>query len=119
MSMNGFVCGPLTIQIGESEFEGNVYVAPISDDMLLGLDFMRKHKMLVNIPEERVSMGTLKIPMLKQPMPEEVASVTVCRTTVIPPSTFKNVECVLDKDLSAFVVEPCGEGKVFSDIVQS
>ncbi|KAH3854516.1 hypothetical protein DPMN_097059 [Dreissena polymorpha] len=112
MSMSGFVCGPLTIKIGESEFEENVYVAPIQDDMLLGLDFMRKYKMLVNIPEEHVSMGTLSIPMLKQPMHEEIASVTVCRTTVIPPSTFKNVECGINKDLTAFVVEQCGGGNV-------
>ena len=45
-------------------------------------------------------------------MHEVIASVTVCRTTVIPPSTFKNVECELNKDLTAFVVEQCGGGNV-------
>ncbi|KAH3794884.1 hypothetical protein DPMN_148422 [Dreissena polymorpha] len=61
---------------------------------------------------EHVSKGTMNIQMLKQPMEEEIASVTVCRTTVITPSTFTNVECVLNKDFTAFVVEQFGVGNV-------
>ncbi|KAH3808225.1 hypothetical protein DPMN_136578 [Dreissena polymorpha] len=53
MSMSGFVCGSLAIKLGESEFEENVNVAPIQDDMLLGLDFMRKHNPAKYLPNEK------------------------------------------------------------------
>ncbi|KAH3848778.1 hypothetical protein DPMN_091158 [Dreissena polymorpha] len=56
--------------------------------------------------------GTINILMLKQHMEEAIASVTVCRTTVIQPSTFTNVELVFYKDLTAFDVEQCGDGNV-------
>ena len=43
LQMNGFVAGPFDIQVGSQEFNINMYVAPIGDEMLLGLDFLKDH----------------------------------------------------------------------------
>ena len=43
LEMHGRVIGPIQLELGNMVFEEDVYVAPIRDDMLLGLDFMRKH----------------------------------------------------------------------------
>lgn len=58
LSLTGCVYGPFSIILGGLKCLENVYVAPIQDDMLLGLDFMHKHKVLVNIPEENIILGT-------------------------------------------------------------
>ena len=43
LRMDGFVVGTVTLKLGEITFPEAVYVAPIQDDMLLGLDFMLRH----------------------------------------------------------------------------
>ncbi len=50
LQMKGFVVGPLTLTLGGQEFQENVYVAPIEDDMLLGLDFLRRHGLRLTFP---------------------------------------------------------------------
>ncbi|KAH3801425.1 hypothetical protein DPMN_155075 [Dreissena polymorpha] len=42
LQMNGSIVGPVTIQLGDMVFKERVYVAPIEDYMLLGLDFLKK-----------------------------------------------------------------------------
>lgn len=43
MKMEGFVVGPVSLKFGNSTFPEAVYVAPIQDDVLLGLDFLLRH----------------------------------------------------------------------------
>ena len=43
LRMDGFAVGPVALKLGEIIFPEAVYVAPIQDDMLLGLDFMLRH----------------------------------------------------------------------------
>ena len=112
LSMTGCVCGPFSLILGGLNFFENVYVAPIQDDMLLGLDFMRKHKVLVNIPEEHISMGDIVIPMVKLDGSIKVAEVKVCKTTVVPPNTIVNVQCVLGESLPSFVMEQSENSRV-------
>lgn len=105
LSMTAFLCGPFHVKLGGQDFFENIYVAPLQDPMLLGLDFMRKHKVLVNIPEEHIRIQDTVIPMV---MSDEgkVAEVTVCKTTVIPPNVLMNIECMTDDSLSSYIVEP-------------
>ena len=56
--------------------------------MLLGLDFMRKHEVLVNIPEIRV--GDIIISMVKYDGNSKTAEVEVCINSV---TTLNNCEC--------------------------
>ena len=42
MKMEGKLVGPIDIKIGSNTYQDNIYVAPIEDDMLLGLQFLKK-----------------------------------------------------------------------------
>lgn len=39
LQMNGFIAGLFRVELGEQTFSINIYVVPIGDEMLLGLDF--------------------------------------------------------------------------------
>ena len=49
LSMNCFVAGPVELQIGQSTYVGPVYVAPIEQDMLFGIDIMRKGSAVIDM----------------------------------------------------------------------
>ena len=51
MKMEGFVVGPVALKLGNSNFPEAVYVAPIQDDMLLGLDFLLRHGVDIKLNE--------------------------------------------------------------------
>jgi hypothetical protein len=38
--LKGFIAGPFSIQVGENIQEVDLYVAPLKDPMLLGIDFL-------------------------------------------------------------------------------
>ena len=44
MSMKGYLLEPMTIDIKGLQFNESLYVAPIEDPMLIGLDFMSKYQ---------------------------------------------------------------------------
>ena len=76
LRMDGFVVGPVALKLGEITFPEAVYVAPIQDDMLLGLDFMLRHGVDIKlndrcldfrgkgqkVPIEVERMGTIVFP---------------------------------------------------------
>ena len=49
LSMNGFVAGPVLLEIGRSTYVGPVYVAPIEQDMLFVIDIMRKGSAVIDM----------------------------------------------------------------------
>jgi hypothetical protein len=40
MQMNGYIAGPFQVVLGTHQFSVEIYVAPIEEEMLLGLDFL-------------------------------------------------------------------------------
>jgi hypothetical protein len=40
MQMNGYIAGPFQVVLGTHLFAVEIYVVPIEEDMLLGLDFL-------------------------------------------------------------------------------
>jgi hypothetical protein len=40
MQMNGYIAGPFQVVLGTHLFTVEIYVAPIEEEMLLGLDFL-------------------------------------------------------------------------------
>jgi hypothetical protein len=42
MLMNGYIVGPFQVVLGTHQFSVEIYVAPIEEDMLLGLDLSNK-----------------------------------------------------------------------------
>jgi hypothetical protein len=57
MTMKGFVAGPFNMTIGKNFYKDNFYVGPIHDNMLLGLDLMRKAEGLINLPRKYLRLG--------------------------------------------------------------
>ena len=49
MKMKTFVVGPVQLKLGSKFYETEVYVAPIQDEMLLGLNFMVTYGVSVNL----------------------------------------------------------------------
>ena len=49
MVMKTLVVGPVYLEIGSKSYATEVYVAPIKDDMLLGLNFMVEYGVVVNL----------------------------------------------------------------------
>ena len=50
LSMTGFRVGPVGISLEATKYVQNLYVAPIENPMLLGLDFMRTHGIKIDVP---------------------------------------------------------------------
>jgi len=108
MRMKGFVVGPVQLCIGNKTFNENVYVAPIEDQMLLGIDLMKKWKVGINIKDAKFAFEDEDIQMEFGNKSEEfrVSRVRVQKKVVIPPNTVKLVKCVLDQKLQDYMLEP-------------
>jgi predicted aspartyl protease len=57
MMVKTFVVGPVDLEIGSKSYATEVYVAPIKDDMLLGLNFMVTYGVLVDRKEHTFNIG--------------------------------------------------------------
>lgn len=58
LKMSGYKVGPVSIVIGSQIFpENEVYVAPVGDDMLLGLDFLHQHGAIINMSNGKLEIG--------------------------------------------------------------
>ena len=65
MSMKGFVVGPVNVQLGGLTFEEDLYVAPIQDEMLLGIDISQERKINIETSKSCLDIMGEKIPMQK------------------------------------------------------
>ena len=116
LRMDGFVVGPVALKLGEITFPEAVYVAPIQDDMLLGLDFMLRHGVDIklndrcldfrgkgqNVPIEVERMGTSK--------ESQVKKVTLLEKTVkMPPNSVLKRQCKISDLLTNYIIEPEGD----------
>ncbi|VDI20676.1 2'-phosphotransferase [Mytilus galloprovincialis] len=109
MQMNGFIVGPTEIQLGARVMEANIYVAPISDDMLLGFDLLREEGVALDMLEGHLKIGDEVIPMTSGAVgqvPRE-ANVLLDKTVTVPPNSVMRVSCNLSNELSGYVVEAC------------
>ena len=62
MKMVGRIIGPVSIKLGNLMFPTLVHVAPINNDMLLGLDFLLRIGASINLKEQHpVDTGATKI----------------------------------------------------------
>lgn len=48
MKMETFIIGPVDIRIGSCNYPSEIYVAPIDDEMLLGLDFLHRNNVVID-----------------------------------------------------------------------
>ena len=112
LPMKGVVVGPVTIQLGQLCVNEDVHVAPIEDDMLLGLDFLRRHKVDIHIKDLELIMEGQATPLEFEIIPGEskVARVTLQYRVVTPPNTVKRITGVLDQRIPPGSGLPLGRG---------
>jgi len=57
MQMNGFIAGPFQVVLGTHRFSMDIYVAPIEEDMLLGLDFLETNGVSLHHKERKLHIA--------------------------------------------------------------
>ena len=65
MKIGGHIVGPVLLKMGNSTFPEVVHVAPIQEDMPLGLDFLLKHWVDITLKELHLHIGAAgeKVPL--------------------------------------------------------
>ena len=108
LSMKDFVAGPVKLKIGRSTYDGPVYVAPIEQDMLFGVNITRKGSAVTNMGRGMFSFTGHEIRMNSAGLADDnpqVARVSVAKRVVIPPDSAAQVPCKMDQLLSDYVIE--------------
>ena len=101
----------VSIKIGTATYLWNVYIAPISDNVILGLDFMLHHKVKLDLEFNTVSIGSQVIPAtLKRNVngdTYQVSRVLLGRNTVVPPNSVVQVTGNLEHPMDGnYMVQP-------------
>ncbi len=110
LSMRGFIASPVKLRIGDSSYSGPIYVAPIEQDMLLGLDILQKGSAVLDMGRGTLFYDGSEITMTMETtggITPQVAKVTVSERRVIPPNSVAQIQCKLNAKMSDYVVEPC------------
>jgi hypothetical protein len=107
MQMDTIIVGPVKLEVGLKSYCTDVYVSPIDDDMLLVLDFLKRHQTITDLKNNTFTIGDDQIPLYCGSQSEipVVAKVTVPKRTVVPPHSVVRMPGQLDVDLSSFIVE--------------
>ena len=87
---------------GRAKMPIRVGVANISDDAILGLDFLRGHKCQPIWDEECFTVGHYRVPLQKRPEEPVICRVRLAENIVVPPSSEVFLECQV-------VSNDCGE----------
>lgn len=58
MKMKTFIIEPIDIGIGTRTYSSEVYVAPMDDDMPLGLDFMRRNHVQLDCCKQQIIINS-------------------------------------------------------------
>ena len=98
--IDGHLVKDVPINLGGRMYRWDLYVAPIEDDFLMGLDFMITHKIDPLVSRNILMADGLEIPALLKRgatgQRQEVGRVHVSRRTIVPPSTVMRIECGVD-----------------------
>ena len=110
MRMTGAKLDSVRLKIGSHEYLEPLYVAPIEDDMLLGLDFLLKYQAKVDLNSQVLHLGGETIPLtLGETDPVRVFKITTSKKLVVPPFSVLRVPCKLDNMGSDYLVEPTSD----------
>ena len=100
MTMRGTVVGPLSIELGGQKLSEELYVAPIADNMLLGLDLLSKHQVAIHLQQPHLLLRGENIPLWYEDVPgQSIARIHTQRRTVVPPNVIKRITGVIDQRL--------------------
>ncbi|XP_052786291.1 uncharacterized protein LOC128221730 [Mya arenaria] len=109
--LKGFVTQPVEIQLGKQSFKSSLYVAPISDELLLGHDLLHHLGVSIDWLSETLVVRGEHIPLqtqFKESKPK-IARVTIAKRLVVPPNSVVRVSCKIDRALQDYIIEPSSE----------
>ena len=108
MKVQGMRVGPVSMTLGHTKFEEVLYVAPIEDEMLLGIDFLRRYAESIQIKGAKLVVGGEDIPIHTGGgiEPARILRVHLQQRTVLPPNKVKRATGVIDQKMAACVFEP-------------
>jgi hypothetical protein len=67
MQMDTIIVGPVKLEVGLKSYCTDVYVSPIDDDMLLVLDFLKRHQTITDLKNNTFTIGNDQIPLYCEP----------------------------------------------------
>ena len=105
------------LRFGDVECAWDIYVAPITDDVLLGLDFLEKHRAIVDLEQGVVVLGDQLFPLQLREgsgVPCRTARLMATESVKVGPGMVAAVPCRLEGDVEAadvLLFEPdCSDG---------
>jgi hypothetical protein len=104
-------------QLGDTTFTWDVFVTPMADDLILGLDFLEHHGSQVDLEKHTVRIGDqLLSAQMRKELTEEihVNRVFIAKRIVIPPNSVKHALVKIDSVTNRFTnfcISPCGSNK--------
>ena len=105
--LKGFISGPFDVKAGQSARQVYLYVAPLKDSVLLGMDFLWDHKANLELDAGTLCLGveTIRMTWGRSPVPRE-AQVTLIRKIKVPAGSTVSCPIRLDVGLGDFMVVP-------------
>jgi hypothetical protein len=114
--MEGSLVRDMPLEINGQKYKWDVIVAPISDDILLGMDFLVQHRVAMDLETKVVRIGNIDIKATLRHDGEfttSVSRVVMARNSMIPPNSVKKVQVRPEHKLfpeSSYVLEPSESG---------
>jgi hypothetical protein len=105
--MSGFIAGPVEMRLGNTGYSGDLYVAPLQDQMLLCMEFLHRRKARLDLENRVMTLDRDTVPMKfeRAEGPLE-AQVLTAQSIRIPAASAALCRCRLDRALGNFTVNP-------------
>ena len=117
MQMNGYIAGPFQVVLGTHQFSVEIYVAPLQEEMLLGLDILETNGVSLHLKEKKLQIAGEEIPMsLGAGSPlvnEKETGVSLVRGCKVPPNSVMRVGAQLSETLGGeYIAKAATKGEV-------
>ena len=117
MQMNGYIAGPFQVVLGTHLFTVEIYMAPIEEEMLLGLDFLEANGVSLHLKEKELQIAGDVIPMsvgTGSPLVnEKEAGVFLAKGCKVPPNSVMRVGTQLSESMAGvYIVKAATKGEL-------
>ena len=117
MQMNGYIAGPFQVVLGTHQFSVEIYVAPIEEDMLLGLDFLEANGVSLHLKEKELQIAGEVIPMSigtgSHLVNEKETGVFLVKGCQVPPNSVMRVGTQLSESMAGeYIVKAATKGEI-------
>ena len=117
MQMNGYIAGPFQVVLGTHLFTVEIYVAPIEEDMLLGLDFLEANGVSLHLKEKELQIAgdviTMSLGTGSPLVNEKEAGVFLAKGCKVPPNSVMRVGAQLSESMAGeYIVKAATKGEL-------